>query len=110
MSLSRHERCRLGVSVIRARYARVRTTEREDATWGYMLQRASKVKWFPSTYARRLGNVTTKCCYAVVRRLIMQMMSGAGSSGPAAAASTIDGEHAGVQQCCYGGRAMRGGQ
>ena len=40
----------------------------------------------------------------------MQMMSGAGSSGPAAAASTIDGEHVGVQQCCYGGRAMLGGQ
>ena len=41
---------------------------------------------------------------------MMQMMSGAGSSGPAAAASTIDGEHVGVQQCCYGGRAMLGGQ
>ena len=40
----------------------------------------------------------------------MQMMSGAGSSSPAAAASTIDGEHAGMQQCCYGGRAMLGGQ
>ena len=38
------------------------------------------------------------------------MMSGAVSSGPAVAASTIDGEHAGVQQCCYGGRAMLGGQ
>jgi hypothetical protein len=37
-------------------------------------------------------------------------MSGAGSSSPAAAASTIDGEHAGVLQCCYGGRAMLGGQ
>jgi len=42
MSLSRHERCRLGVSVIRARYARVRTKEREDASWGYILQRACK--------------------------------------------------------------------
>jgi len=31
-------------------------------------------------------------------------------SSPAPAASTIDGEHAGVQQCCYGGRAMLGGQ
>ena len=40
MSMSRHERCQLGVSVIRARYARVRTKEREDAGWGYMLQRA----------------------------------------------------------------------
>ena len=40
----------------------------------------------------------------------MQMMSGAGSSSPAAAASTIDGEHAGMQQCCYVGRAMLGGQ
>ena len=40
MSLSRHERCRLGVSVIRARYARVRNTEREDASWGDMVQRA----------------------------------------------------------------------
>ena len=39
---------------------------------------------------------------------MMQMRSGAVSSGPAAAASTIDGEHAGVQQCCYGGRAMLG--
>ena len=40
----------------------------------------------------------------------MQMMSGAGSSGPAAAASTIDRDHAGVRQCCYGGRAMLSGQ
>jgi len=36
------------------------------------------------------------------------MMSAAVSSGPASAASTIDGEHSGVQQCCYGGRAMLG--
>jgi len=70
--------------------------------------RIYKVKWFCSTYAPRLGQALTKCCHAVVRRLMMQMMSGAGSSGPAAAASTIDGEHVGVQQCCYGGRAMLG--
>jgi len=41
---------------------------------------------------------------------MMQMMSGAGSSSPATTDSTIDGEHAGVQQYCYGGRAMLGGQ
>ena len=40
----------------------------------------------------------------------MQMMSGVGSSSPAVDASTIDGEHTGVQQCCYGGRGMLGGQ
>jgi len=37
-------------------------------------------------------------------------MSGTASSSPAAASSTIDWEHAGVQQCCYGGRAMLGNQ
>ena len=42
--------------------------------------RIYKVKWFCSTYAPRLGQALTKCCHAVVRRLMMQMMSGAGSS------------------------------
>ena len=48
--------------------------------------------------------------HAVVRRLMMQMISGAGSSSPGAVASTVDGEHAGVQKYCYGDRAMIGGQ
>ena len=129
--------------------------------------RISKVKWFCSTYAPRLGNarsvvtmvcgsgnslfasdlfvtcllqpvlavagppfvVATVAVAAVARRApylfsgrhvvglvracilllgMMQMMSGAVSSGPAAPASTIDGEHADV--CCCEGRAMLGGQ
>ena len=82
--------------------------------------RISKVNWFSlsllslsfstSQPTPRLGNALTKCWHAVVRRLMMQMMSGAGSSSPATTDSTIDGEHAGVQQYCYGGRAMLGGQ
>jgi len=56
---------------------------------------------------RHVVGLVTAC---IIFLGMMQMMSGAVSSGPAAGASTIDGEHAGVYQCCYGGRAMLGGQ
>ena len=54
---------------------------------------------------RHVEGLVTAC---ILLLGMMQMMSGAVSFGPAAAASTIDGEHAGVQQCCYGGRTMLG--
>ena len=56
---------------------------------------------------RHIVGLVTAC---ILLLGMMQIMSGSVSSSPEEVASTIDGEHAGVQQCCYGDRAMLGGQ